>query len=157
MSTGTNPYRNPGEIILAANTIMEIPTPHEKQNLIFAVKTMVNSADAQFNPVMREKRLSVAREFILRRMDKIITETARDVRDDWYYYIPVPFLRDQFDKRFLIQECDYLSDKLRTEFAEKGWDLYIKLSKSAMQPWNWKFWKQEKTVILFTILTLKPA
>lgn len=154
-TTGTDPYRNPGEIIIAANnTAMEIPPASEKKNFVDAVKAGLIHGSA--DPVMREQRLVTVREFILRHMNKIVVETIVDDKSDWHYYIPTTFLRSETTKHSLMQECAYLNNKLRQEFAAKGWNLYIDLSESVIQPWDWKFWRQERVVNLFTILTLEP-
>jgi hypothetical protein len=157
MSTGTNPYRNPGEIILAAKTSssMEIPQASEKKDFISAVKAGLICSN--IDPVMREKRLTTVREFILRRLNKITTETIMNDTTDYYYNIPTVFLRCEITRHSLNQECVYLNTKLREEFAAKGWKLYISLSESVIQPWDWKFWRQERVVILFTSLDLEPA
>ena len=155
MSTGTDPYRNPGEIILAANnTAMEIPPASEKKDFVNSVKAGMIYSDIDL--VMREQRLVAVREFILRNMNKIVIETVANDHSDWHYYIPVLFLRSETTKHSLKQECAYLNNKLRQEFAAKGWKLYIDLSESVIQPWNWKFWKKDLVVNLSTILTLEP-
>lgn len=154
-NTGTDPYRNPGEIILVAKTSSSTEIPLASENFVNAVKAgLIYSSIDQ---VMREQRLVTVREFILRNMNKIVAETIQDDKSDWHYYIPVLFLRSETTKHSLNQECEYLNNKLRQEFAEKGWKLYINLSESVIQPWDWKFWKQELVVNLHTILTLEPA
>lgn len=134
---------------------MEIPPASEKKDFVNSVKAGLIYSN--IDPVMREKRLVAVREFILRNMNKIVIETIANDQSDWHYYIPVLFLRREITKHSLKQECAYLNNKLRQEFAAKGWKLYIDLSESVIQPWDWKFWKKDLVVNLSTILTLEPA
>lgn len=148
-ATGTNPDRNLAGA--SASSTMEIPTA--PQNLTSFVNGEVFSG--KIDLVMREKRLAAVREFILRHMNKIVVDTAMENTDDYHYYFELPFLREEIDKHSLGIECYYLNRKLQKEFAEKGWKLYIKLSEAVNQSLDWKFWKNERRVRMYTILELR--
>lgn len=150
------PYRSPGAPLILPEKAIEVPTVADKRYLLDAVAIHNGTT---IDPAMHEKRYTQILGVIIESMDEVIQLTSRGI--DCTMYFDVPYLRSELvEGKENCQHCrkewGVFVERLKESFSQKGWYLYIGLTDSVFQPWDFAFWRKTRMVQLTSAISLKP-
>jgi hypothetical protein len=152
-----NPYRAPGETLVLPANPTEVPSVIDKRSLLDSIKAANNGTS--IDPVMHEQRYNLILKELIGSMDYIIQRTALGINDP--YHFAVPYLRAELVDGDIScppckEEWKTLKQRLIDTFREKDWYLYVDFSIAFSQPWDIKFWRTDRHVVLRSLIDIKP-